>query len=259
MAESLFGDENAMIRFDMSEYMEKHTVARLLGAPPGYVGYEEGGKLIDAVRRKPYCVILLDEMEKAHPDVFNILLQMLDDARMTDGQGRTANFKNAVIIMTSNVGSSYLARSAELKPLGFTAAEGKGYDEKLAKEKVMEEVKKTFRPEFINRLDEMVVFHALTDEELTEIVDILLDSLNKRTQENGINIEATNAGKEAILKNGKDKRYGARPLKRALQKMVEDSIAELFLKNEIKEGDTVLIDAKDGSVTVDKKGLTVNG
>ena len=251
LTESLFGNEDAMIRFDMSEYMEKHTVARLVGAPPGYVGYDDGGQLIDAVRRHPYCVILLDEMEKAHPDIFNLLLQALEDGRMTDGQGRTADFKNAVIIMTSNVGSAFLARQNGQQPLGFAAQDNKGeYDEKTAKEKVMDEVRKTFRPEFLNRIDEMVVLHSLRQEELGQIVDILLKDVNARAEENGLSIELTQLGKEAILKNGHDKRYGARPLKRAIQRLVEDELSELFLKGEAKEGDTVVIDSLDGEKVI---------
>ena len=254
LAEAMFGDENAMIRFDMSEYMEKHTVSRLVGAPPGYVGYDEGGQLIDAVRRRPYCVILLDEMEKAHPDVFNILLQALDDGRMTDGQGRVADFKNAVIIMTSNVGSTYLARQSEHQPLGFAAGDRKEFDEKAAREKVLGEVRRTFRPEFINRLDEMVVFHSLTGEELDQIVDIMLKDVNRRAGENGLELEITSAGKAAILKSGQDRRYGARPLKRAIQRMVEDEVSEAFLRGEVKAGDRVFLDSPDGeTITVGKK------
>lgn len=261
LAENLFGDEAAMIRFDMSEYMEKHTVSRLVGAPPGYVGYDEGGQLIDSVRRRPYCVILLDEIEKAHPDIFNILLQVLEDGRLTDGQGRTADFKNAVIIMTSNVGSTHLARQEQQK-VGFTTKAQGEYDEKAAKAKVLEEVRKLFRPEFINRLDELVVFQSLTNEELGQIVDILLQNVDKRIKENGLALEITPAGKMAILKNGQDRRYGARPLKRAIQRLVEDEVAEIFLKGEVKAGDTVLVDSLDGEkVSVLKKaaGGAANG
>lgn len=263
LAESLFGNEDAMIRFDMSEYMEKHTVSRLVGAPPGYVGYDDGGQLIEAVRRRPYCVILLDEMEKAHPDVFNVLLQVLEDGRMTDGQGRTADFKNAVIIMTSNVGSSFLSREKDPQKLGFSAAERKDdFDEQAVKTKVMEEVRRIFRPEFLNRIDEIVVFHALKVDELVKIVDIMMEDVNKRAKETGLNVEITQAGKEAILKNGQDKRYGARPLKRAIQRLVEDQMADLFLRGEAKEGETVLIDSPDGDkVVVSKKedGVAVGG
>lgn len=263
LAENLFGNEDAMLRFDMSEYMEKHTVSRLVGAPPGYVGYDDGGQLIDAVRRRPYCVILLDEMEKAHPDVFNLLLQVLEDGRMTDGQGRTADFRNAVIIMTSNVGSAYLARQKDQQPLGFSAGnKSDDFDEKSAKSKVMEEVRKTFRPEFLNRIDEMVVFHSLTTDELGQIVNILIEDVNKRAQENGLQLEMTDAGKAAILKNGQDKRYGARPLKRAIQRLVEDEMSELYLKGEIASGDTVLIDSPDGEKVVvakQKAEVLVNG
>lgn len=255
LAESLFGDENAMIRFDMSEYMEKHTVSRLVGAPPGYVGYNEGGQLIDAVRRRPYSVILLDELEKAHPDVFNILLQALEDGVMTDGQGKSADFKNAVIIMTSNVGSAHLARHDEQNKLGFALGENSPeYNEKAAKKKVMDEVRKVFKPEFINRIDEMVVFHSLNDKELSQIVDILLQDVNKRAQDNGLTLEVTDAGKQAILKAGQDKRYGARPLKRAIQCLVEDEVAESMLKGDVKAGDVVLLDSSDGEkIVVSKK------
>ncbi len=253
LAEDLFGDENALVRFDMSEYMEKHAVSRLVGAPPGYVGYDEGGQLIDAVRRRPYCVILLDEIEKAHPDVFNILLQALEDGRMTDGQGKTADFKNAVIIMTSNVGSTYLSRQSEQQPLGFAAEKSDSYDEKLAKQKVLEEVRKVFRPEFINRLDEIVVFHSLTGKELEQIVDILLKDVDKRISNAGLKMNITSAGKEAILKNGKDKRYGARPLKRAIQRLVEDEISDLLLMGKLQAGDTVSIDSSDNDKVVVSK------
>jgi ATP-dependent Clp protease ATP-binding subunit ClpC len=207
-------------------------------------------------------VILLDEMEKAHPDVFNILLQVLDDGRLTDGQGRVADFKNAVIIMTSNVGSTYLARQSEQQPLGFSAGDRKVLDEKAAKSKVLEDVRRTFRPEFINRLDEMVVFHSLTEAELDRIVDILLGDVNRRAMENGIKLETTPAGKTAILKSGQDRRYGARPLKRAIQRLVEDEVSEAFLKGDIKTGDIVILDSPDGeAITVGKKaaGIQADG
>lgn len=255
LAESLFGDENAMVRFDMSEYMEKHAVSRLVGAPPGYVGYDEGGQLIDAVRRRPYSVILLDELEKAHPDVFNLLLQALEDGVMTDGQGKSADFKNAVIIMTSNVGSAYLARHSDQNKMGFALGENTDeYNEKTAKKKVMDEVRKVFKPEFINRIDEMVVFHSLSDKELSQITDILLEEVSVRAKEHGLTLEVTEAGKKAVLKAGQDKRYGARPLKRAIQRLVEDEVAESMLKGEVKPGDVVLLDSIDGEkILVSKK------
>lgn len=257
LAEQLFGAEDNMIRFDMSEYMEKHTVARLIGAPPGYVGYDEGGQLTDAVRRKPYSVILLDEIEKAHPDVFNILLQVLEDGRLTDGKGRTVDFKNTVVIMTSNVGAAYLRRG-DGPQLGFAvnkdAEASRAADEKDAKKRVLEEVKRTFRPEFLNRVDEIIVFNSLTDEQLSEIVGIMLAELEARMVDNGVHIQTTEAAKKELLKEGRDPHYGARPLRRAIQKMVEDEIAEMFLKGEVNRGDTVLVDANEaGKLTFAKQ------
>ncbi len=257
LAEQLFGAEDNMIRFDMSEYMEKHTVARLIGAPPGYVGYDEGGQLTDAVRRKPYSVILLDEIEKAHPDVFNILLQVLEDGRLTDGQGRTVDFKNTVVIMTSNVGAKFLRRG-EGSTLGFAVSQNAEADraasEKEAQTRVMEEVKRTFRPEFLNRVDEIIVFNSLTDEQLAQIIDIMLAELDARLGDNGVRIQATDAAKKVLVKEGRDPQYGARPLRRAIQKMVEDEVAELFLKGEVKRGDTVVVDADEaGKLTFAKR------
>lgn len=252
LAEALFGDENAMIRLDMSEYMEKHTVSRLVGAPPGYVGYEEGGQLTDAIRRKPYSVILLDEIEKAHYDVFNILLQVLEDGRLTDSQGRTVDFKNTVIIMTSNVGAKHLKK--DTAALGFLADAQKQDDQEAAKNRVMEEVKRTFRPEFLNRVDEIIVFSSLSDEELKEIVTIMLESVAKRLADTDLKLEVTDKAKAELLKEGKDYAYGARPLRRAIQKMVEDEIAELLLKREVSQGDSILVDAgQDGKLTFTKK------
>ena len=257
LAEQLFGAEDNMIRFDMSEYMEKHTVARLIGAPPGYVGYDEGGQLTDAVRRKPYSVILLDEIEKAHPDVFNILLQVLEDGRLTDGKGRTVDFKNTVVIMTSNVGANHLRRG-DAQKLGFAvgkdAQASRDADEKEAKKRVLEEVKRTFRPEFLNRVDEIIVFNSLTDEQLSEIVGIMLTELAVRLAENGVHIQTTEAAKQELLKEGRDPHYGARPLRRAIQKLVEDEVAELFLKGEVNRGDTVVVDANEaGKLTFAKQ------
>lgn len=243
LAEALFGDESAMIRLDMSEYMEKHTVSRLVGAPPGYVGYEEGGQLTDAIRRKPYSVILLDEIEKAHYDVFNILLQVLEDGRLTDSQGRTVDFKNTVIIMTSNVGAKHLKK--DTAALGFLADNQKQDDQESAKNRVMDEVKRTFRPEFLNRVDEIIVFSSLSDEELKEIVTIMLDSVAKRLVDTELKLEVTDKAKAELLKEGKDYAYGARPLRRAIQKLVEDEIAELLLKREVAQGDSILVDAGD--------------
>ena len=240
LAEALFGDENAMIRLDMSEYMEKHAVARLIGAPPGYVGYEEGGQLTDKIRRRPYSVILLDEIEKAHYDVFNILLQVLDDGRLTDSQGRTVDFKNTVIIMTSNVGSKHLKQ--DTATLGFLA-EDAAADAKSAKNGVMEEVRRTFRPEFINRVDELIVFEPLTDEDLTKIVDIMLKDVAGRLTDREIILNVSSGAKASLLKEGKDFEYGARPLRRAIQKMVEDEISELLLREKLAKGVTIAVEA----------------
>ena len=243
LAEALFGDENAVIRIDMSEYMEKHTVSKLIGSPPGYVGYEEGGQLTEKVRRKPYSVILLDEIEKAHPDVFNVLLQILDDGRLTDGKGRTVDFKNSVVIMTSNVGVSTIRKQAVL---GFATSSNEREDayEKM-KENVLEELKKTFRPEFLNRVDEIIVFHQLQEEHIRKIVDLMLKSLLVRIKEMNINVEVTDKARAFLAEKGYDQAYGARPLRRAIQKMVEDQLSEEMLKGEIKPGSEVLVDVED--------------
>ena len=256
LASSLFGDESAMIRLDMSEYMEKHTVSRLVGAPPGYVGYEEGGQLTDAVRRKPYSVILLDEVEKAHADFFNILLQVLDDGRLTDSQGRTVDFRNTVIIMTSNLGAKALHKN--LPELGFLAAkksdsnvdENKGTDFKAAKKSVMDAVKRHFRPEFLNRIDEMIVFHPLTEEDLKEIVTILMSDVTKRLGERDLQLEITPEAMKLLVKEGSDFTMGARPLKRAIQRLIEDPVSDLILKGDAKEGKTIKADAKDNDLVV---------
>jgi ATP-dependent Clp protease ATP-binding subunit ClpC len=240
LAEALFGDENAVIRVDMSEYMEKHTVSRLIGSPPGYVGYEEGGQLTEKVRRKPYSVVLLDEIEKAHPDVFNVLLQILDDGRLTDGKGRTVDFKNTVVIMTSNVGVSTIKKQGVL---GFATASNEREDAyERMKSNVMEELKRTFRPEFLNRVDEIIVFHQLEEEHLNKIVDLMLKSLLGRIKEMNIDVEVTDDAKKILVKRGYDQTYGARPLRRAIQKMVEDQLSEEMLKGSVKPGGHVLID-----------------
>ena len=242
LAEALFDDETAMVRLDMSEYKEKHAVSRLVGAPPGYVGYEEGGQLTDIVRRKPYAVILLDEIEKAHYDVFNILLQVLEDGRLTDSQGRTVDFRNTVIIMTSNVGSRHFRQ--EGAPLGFsTESSSNRTRNSAAQARVLEEAKKTFRPEFLNRIDEVLVFSSLSDDELKKIVDIMLLEVSRRLKESQIGLEVTDSAKSEILSKGLDPAYGARPLRRAIQRMVEDVVTDLVLKRDIKAGDTVLVDA----------------
>ena len=256
LASSLFGDESAMIRLDMSEYMEKHTVSRLVGAPPGYVGYEEGGQLTDAVRRKPYSVILLDEVEKAHADFFNILLQVLDDGRLTDSQGRTVDFRNTVIIMTSNLGAKALHKNST--ELGFlapkkaesNAKDTKSIDFKEAKKSVMDAVKHHFRPEFLNRIDEMIVFHPLTEEDLTKIVTILMSDVTKRLGERELHLEITPEAMKLLVKEGSDFTMGARPLKRAIQRLIEDPVSDLILKGEAIAGKTIKADAKDNDIVV---------
>lgn len=256
LASSLFGDESAMIRLDMSEYMEKHTVSRLVGAPPGYVGYEEGGQLTDAVRRKPYSVILLDEVEKAHADFFNILLQVLDDGRLTDSQGRTVDFRNTVIIMTSNLGAKALHKNST--ELGFLAAkkveshtnDSKSIDFKESKKSVLDAVKRHFRPEFLNRIDEMIVFHPLTEEDLTKIVTILMSDLIKRLGERDLQLEITPEAMKLLVKEGSDFTMGARPLKRAIQRLIEDPVSDLILKGEAIVGKTIKVDAKDNDIVV---------
>ena len=256
LAVALFGDETAMIRLDMSEYMEKHTVSRLVGAPPGYVGYEEGGQLTDAVRRKPYSVILLDEVEKAHADFFNILLQVLDDGRLTDSQGRTVDFRNTVIIMTSNLGSNALRKSSP--ELGFLAAKksdsasdaSNEVNFKEAKKSVMDAVKRHFRPEFLNRIDEMIVFHALTSNDLKQIVTILMDTVVKRLGDMGLSLEISPAAMDLLVKEGSDFSMGARPLKRAIQRLIEDPISDLILQGNAPEGAIIKADVEDEHIVV---------
>ena len=256
LAVALFGDETAMIRLDMSEYMEKHTVSRLVGAPPGYVGYEEGGQLTDAVRRKPYSVILLDEVEKAHADFFNILLQVLDDGRLTDSQGRTVDFRNTVIIMTSNLGAKALRKDSP--ELGFLAAkkadsnteDTNGINFKEAKKSVMDSVKRHFRPEFLNRIDEMIVFHALTSNDLKQIVTILMDTVVKRLGDMGLSLEISPAAMDLLVKEGSDFSMGARPLKRAIQRLIEDPISDLILQGNAPEGAIIKADVEDEHIVV---------
>ena len=256
LAVALFGDETAMIRLDMSEYMEKHTVSRLVGAPPGYVGYEEGGQLTDAVRRKPYSVILLDEVEKAHADFFNILLQVLDDGRLTDSQGRTVDFRNTVIIMTSNLGAKALRKDSP--ELGFLAAKKADSNTedvsvvnfKEAKKSVMDSVKRHFRPEFLNRIDEMIVFHALTSNDLKQIVTILMDTVVKRLGDMGLSLEISPAAMDLLVKEGSDFSMGARPLKRAIQRLIEDPISDLILQDNAPEGAIIKADVEDEHIVV---------
>jgi len=240
LAEYLFDDENALIRIDMSEYMEKHAVARLIGAPPGYVGYEEGGALTEAVRRRPYQVILFDEIEKAHPDVFNVLLQVLDDGRLTDGQGHTVDFRNTLIVMTSNLGADFLVNQPE------------GQDTDAVKDQVMAVVRATFRPEFLNRIDEIILFHRLKKTEMGRIVDIQIARLQKLLDDRKVTIKLDASGRDWLADKGWDPAYGARPLKRVIQKSIQDPLAEMILAGTIKDGEKVTISG-------DKLGLTFNG
>ncbi|RMF02762.1 MAG: AAA family ATPase, partial [Alphaproteobacteria bacterium] len=238
LAEFLFDDEHAMVRLDMSEYMEKHSVARLIGAPPGYVGYEEGGALTEAVRRRPYQVVLFDEIEKAHNDVFNVLLQVLDDGRLTDGQGRTVDFRNTLIIMTSNLGAEYLVNQPE------------GEDTDAVRDKVMEVVRASFRPEFLNRLDEIILFHRLRREQMAAIVDIQVARLQKLLDERKIVLELDEQARTWLANKGYDPAYGARPLKRVIQKNLQDPLAELILEGAIKDDQTVKVSVRDGELVI---------
>jgi ATP-dependent Clp protease ATP-binding subunit ClpC len=248
LAEAMFGDENAVIRIDMSEYMEKHTTSRLVGAPPGYVGYEEGGQLTEKVRRKPYSVVLLDEVEKAHPEVFNILLQVLEDGRLTDSKGRVVDFRNTLIIMTSNVGADAIKRNSTLGFITGEDVQKKEYNN--MKDKVMGELKKSFRPEFLNRIDEVIVFHPLDEKHIAQIVNLMSDDLRKRLKELNIDFELSDTAKSFLAKEGYDPLYGARPLRRAIQKHIEDRLSEELLRGSIGKGDKLLIDEKDGELVV---------
>jgi ATP-dependent Clp protease ATP-binding subunit ClpB len=235
LAEFLFDSERAMIRIDMSEYMEKHSVSRLVGAPPGYVGYEEGGQLTESVRRRPYSVVLLDEVEKAHPDVFNILLQLLDDGRLTDGHGRTVDFRNTIVIMTSNVGSEFIFR---------------GGDEKLVRQRVSEALRSTFRPEFLNRVDETVIFGRLSQEQLAEVVELQAEGLRRRLGARRIELELTDEAKRLLVEHGYDPAFGARPLKRTVQRELENPLAMMVLQGQVGDGDTVVVDAADDRLDI---------
>ncbi|MBI2866257.1 MAG: AAA family ATPase, partial [Chloroflexi bacterium] len=251
LAEFMFGSEESLIRLDMSEYMEKHSVARLIGAPPGYIGHDEGGQLTEAVRRKSYTCILLDEIEKAHPEAFNILLQIFDDGHLTDGKGRRVDFRNSIVIMTSNIGAELIRRHSSI---GFvTRGEGDITEEhayEKMKEKVLAEVKKTFRPEFLNRIDGIVVFHALNREHILQIVDLLLNQVRKSLKEKGIELEVAEEAKGILAEKGYDPVFGARPLRRAIQNMVEDELSEALLRGDFHTGDTVVVDAKEGRIVV---------
>ena len=250
LAEAMFGDENAMIRIDMSEYMEKHTVSKLIGSPPGYVGYDEGGQLTEKVRRHPYSVVLFDEIEKAHEDVFNIMLQIMEDGRLTDSQGRHVDFRNTVIVMTSNVGDRNITERS--KPFGFSAG-GEGTDtasDERIREAVMGDLRRTFKPEFLNRIDETIVFHRLTREEIRQIARNMLDVVAKRVEGMGLTLEVTDAAVDALADAGFDEVYGARPLRRKIQSSVEDALAEKLLDGSVKTGDTVRVDAGDGKIEI---------
>ena len=239
LAAALFDDENNMVRIDMSEYMEKHSVSRLIGAPPGYVGYEEGGQLTEAVRRKPYCVVLFDEIEKAHPDVFNVLLQVLDDGRVTDSQGRTVDFKNTILIMTSNIGASYL----------LDGIDENGQINKEAEEAVMGDLRAHFRPEFLNRLDETILFKPLTKDNIGGIIRLIIAELNRRLDDRDLTLELSEAAIGYIVEHAYDPVYGARPLKRYIQKYVETMVAKLILEDKVENGDTILIDVQNEELT----------
>ncbi|WP_432667631.1 ATP-dependent Clp protease ATP-binding subunit [Wukongibacter baidiensis] len=252
LAGAMFGDEDAMIRVDMSEYMEKHSVAKLVGSPPGYVGYDEGGQLTEKIRRKPYSVILFDEIEKAHPDVFNILLQMLDDGRLTDAKGRTVDFKNTVIIMTSNVGVSRIKKQKSLGFAGLDEDVKKNEYEKM-KESVMDELRRQFRPEFLNRIDDIIVFHKLEKEHIGEIVDLMIEELTKRLSELNISISISEAAKDYLADKGYDAEYGARPLKRVITKMIEDKLSEEILMGKISKEDDIMVDVEDEKLIFNKR------
>jgi len=248
LAEFLFGDEDAMIQIDMSEYMEKHSVSRLVGSPPGYIGYDEGGQLTEAVRRKPYSVVLLDEIEKAHPDVFNILLQILEDGRLTDAQGRKVDFRNTLAIMTSNIGASTISKN---QTLGFSIGDDSGLSYEQMKDRIMGELKKVFRPELLNRIDEVIVFHKLAKEEILQVVELMMRRVREQIAVHDVTIELTNTAKELLVEKGYDPTMGARPLRRAIQRLIEDPLADYVLGAELSPGATILVDRKDDTEEVD--------
>jgi len=251
LAEYLFDEEKALIRVDMSEYMEKHAVARMVGAPPGYIGFEEGGQLTEQVRRRPFSVVLFDEIEKAHPDVFNILLQILDDGRLTDGQGRTVSFKNTVIVMTSNVGTGLVDKNT----IGFSV-HGKDKSSEETRQRLLEELRRQFRPEFLNRVDDIIVFNSLTREHLGQIADMQLHNVGELLKDRKVKLEVAPAAKDRIIAEGYDPQYGARPMKRAVQRLIQDPLALKLIHGEFTEGDTIMVDAKEGENELEfsKKG-----
>ena len=252
----MFGTEQALIRVDMSEYMEKHSVSKMIGSPPGYVGYEEGGQLSEKVRRNPYSVILFDEVEKAHPDVFNVLLQVLDDGHITDAQGRKIDFKNTVLIMTSNAGAENIIAP---KRLGFASVQDEKETYRFMKDRVMEEVKRLFKPEFLNRIDEMIVFHPLNKEHMKDIITIMMGSILKRAKEQmGLELVVTEDGKEFLIEKGYDEKYGARPLRRTIQSQMEDKLAEKILDGEVREGDLVEISKGEDGLKFEVKTMVKN-
>ena len=250
LAEFMFGSEEALVQLDMSEFMERHTVSRLVGAPPGYVGYDEAGQLTEAIRRRPYSVVCFDEIEKAHPEAFNMLLQIMEDGQLSDAKGRKVDFRNAIVIMTSNVGSSLITRDADIGFATLQSEEGAAGDYRKMKSKLMKELKRLFRPEFLNRVDDVVVFHELAKKDIAQIVDIQLEQLNERLAEHHIVLECTEAGRELLVEEGFDPQFGARPLRRAIQRLVEDRLAEEMLKAVFQEGDVVLVDAEDGEIVL---------
>jgi ATP-dependent Clp protease ATP-binding subunit ClpC len=247
----MFGSEDTLIRLDMSEFMEKHAVSRLVGAPPGYVGYEEGGQLTEAVRRKSYCCILLDEIEKAHPDVFNILLQIFDDGHLTDAKGRRVDFRNSIIVMTSNVGAELIRKGSAI---GFASRSDEAKTQEQSyermKEKLLGELKKTFRPEFLNRVDGVVVFHPLTKEQIRQIVDLMLATVTQQLAEKKVKLEVTDAAKDFLGEKGYDEVFGARPLRRVIQDMVEDELSEALLSGKFQPGDTAVVELEEGKIVV---------
>jgi ATP-dependent Clp protease ATP-binding subunit ClpC len=252
LASYLFGSEEAMIRLDMSEFMERHTVSKLIGSPPGYVGYDEGGQLTEAIRRKPYTVVLFDEIEKAHPDVFNMLLQILEDGRLTDAKGRTVDFKNTLLIMTSNIGSKVIEKGGGGLGFEFSNSQAEGNYDRI-RSLVNEELKQHFRPEFLNRLDEIIVFRQLNKEEVKQIADIMLQEVSNRIAEQSISLKVSDRFKDKVVTEGYSPSYGARPLRRAIMRLLEDSLAEAMLSGQIKDGDTALVDVDDdGQVKVVK-------
>ena len=248
LAESMFGSEDSMIRIDMSEYMEKHAVSKFIGSPPGYVGYDEGGQLTEKIRKNPYSVLLFDEIEKAHPDVFNIMLQILEDGILTDAQGRRVDFRNTIIIMTSNLGAKDILNTSS--KLGFSKENSENMEYDKIKDKVMEEVKRAFKPEFLNRIDDIIVFHRLSEEDIKSIARLMLSALQKRLAANEITASFTDEAICAIAKEGFDPVYGARPLRRAIQSKIEDMLSEEIISGSVKNGDSITIDAKDNKFVI---------